>query len=98
MMYLWPQAGSMYHMPESFGCITTAAHGSVPRGIRQGRLWALDNECFSRPFCFDRWQKHWLRLAYYSKRCLFVFVPDNRFRLWRRSRSGKNGTAGYAAS
>jgi hypothetical protein len=90
MMYLWPQAGSMHHMPESFGCITTAAHGSVPRGIRQGRLWALDNECFSRPFCFDRWQKHWLRLAYYSKRCLFVVVPDKPFQaletlaLWKK--------------
>jgi len=89
MMYLWPQAGSMHGMHRRFGVITTAAHRCVPAGIKEGRLWALDNECFRRPFDYDRWLTHWHRLYPYSKRCLFVVVPDKPFdagetlALWR---------------
>ena len=75
MLYLWPQAGSMRSMHSRFGVITTAAHGCVPTGIKKGRLWAFDNECFRRPFDYDRWLAHWHRLFPYSKRCLFVVVP-----------------------
>lgn len=79
MLYLWPQAGSMRSMHPRFGVITTAAHGCVPTGIKEGRLWAFDNECFRRPFDYDRWLAHWHRLFPYSKRCLFVVVPDRPF-------------------
>jgi hypothetical protein len=79
MMYLWPQAGSMRGMHPRFGVITTAAHGCVPMGIKEGRLWALDNECFRRSFDYERWLAHWHRLFPYSKRCLFVVVPDRPF-------------------
>jgi urease beta subunit len=79
MMYLWPQAGSMRGMHHRFGVITTAAHGCVPAGIKEGRLWAFDNECFRRPFDYQRWLAHWHRLFPYSKRCLFVVVPDKPF-------------------
>ena len=90
MMYLWPQAGSMRAMHRRFGVITTSAHGTVPAGIKEGRLWALDNECFRCPFDYGRWLAHWYRLYPYSKRCLFVVVPDKPFdaretlALWRR--------------
>lgn len=89
MLYLWPQAGSMHGMHRRFGVITTAAHRCVPAGIKEGRLWALDNECFRRPFDYERWLGHWHRLYPYSKRCLFVVVPDKPFdahetlALWR---------------
>ncbi len=89
MMYLWPQAGSMRGMRRRFGVVTTAAHRCVPGGIKEGRLWAFDNECFQRPFDYDRWLGHWHRLYPYSKRCLFVVVPDKPFdaretlALWR---------------
>ena len=89
MMYLWPQAGSMRGKHRRFGVITTAAHRCVPAGIKEGRLWAFDNECFRRPFDSDRWLTHWRRLFPYSKRCLFVVVPDRPFdaretlALWR---------------
>lgn len=88
-MYLWPQARSMRAMHRRFGVITTAAHRCVPAGIKEGRLWALDNECFRRPFDYQRWLTHWHRLFPYSKRCLFVVVPDKPFdahetlALWR---------------
>lgn len=89
MMYLWPQAGSMRAMHRRFGVITTAAHRSIPTGIKEGRLWAFDNECFQRSFNYERWLAHWRRLFPYSKRCLFVVVPDKPFdagetlALWR---------------
>ena len=79
MMYLWPQAGSMRGMHHRFGVITTAAHGCVPTGIKEGRPWTLDNECFRRPFDYDRWPAHRHRLFPYSKRWLFVVVPDKPF-------------------
>lgn len=89
MMYLWPQAGSMRDMHRRFGVITTAAHRCVPAGIKEGRLWAFDNECYRCPFDYERWLAHWHRLFPYSKRCLFVVVPDRPFdagetlALWR---------------
>jgi hypothetical protein len=43
------------------------------------RLWALDNECYLRPFDNERWLAHWHRLFPYSKRCLFVLLPDKPF-------------------
>ena len=79
----------MRAMQRRFGVITTAAHRCVPTGIKEGRLWALDNECFQRPFDYERWLAHWHRLFPYSKRCLFVVVPDKLFdaretlALWR---------------
>ena len=76
MMYLWPQAGSMRGMHHRFGVITTAAHGCVPAGIKEGRLWAFDNECFQHRFDYERWLTHWHRLFPYTKRCLFVVMPD----------------------
>lgn len=76
MMYLWPQSSSMRGMHRRFGVITTSAHCTVPAGIKEGRLWAFDNECFGRPFDYARWLAHWHRLFPYSKRCLFVVVPD----------------------
>jgi hypothetical protein len=66
-------------MHRRFGVITTAAHRCVPIGIKEGRLWALDNECYRRPFDDERWLAHWHRLYPYSKRCLFVVVPDKPF-------------------
>jgi hypothetical protein len=92
MMYLWPQAGSMRGMHPRFGVITTAAHGCVPAGIKEGRLWALDNECFRRPFDYERWLAHWHRLFPYSKRCLFVVVPDKPFDAGERWPCGTTGT------
>jgi hypothetical protein len=84
----------MRAMHRRFGVITTAAHRSVPAGIKEGRLWAFDNECFRRPWDYQRWLVHWLRLFPYSKRCLFVVVPDKPFdahetlALWRDWHAG----------
>jgi len=76
MMYLWPQTNSMRHMSDAFGVMTRASDNCVPNGIKEGRVWAMDNEAFTRGFDFERWLAHWHRLAYYSKRCVFVVVPD----------------------
>lgn len=76
-MYLWPQTSSMWEFEWfHYGVMTRASDGCVPRGIKQGYLWAMDNEAFTRGFDFERWKGHWQRLAPYSKRCMFVVVPD----------------------
>lgn len=60
-------------MQSHFSMITTTC------SIGEGRLWASDNECYRRPFDCERWLAHWHRLFPYSKRCLFVVVPDMPF-------------------
>lgn len=76
MMYLWPQSGSMTHLPEAFGVITQPGNGMVPLGIVfEGRSWACDNGAFTR---FDKaaYLAHLERLRPYRNTCLFVVVPD----------------------
>jgi hypothetical protein len=75
MIYLAPNAGKA-GMPKCFGVMTSPSHGGVPRRIRQGSLWAADNQVFTCGFHADRFFS-WLDcLRPYRQRCLFVTVPD----------------------
>ena len=76
-MYLWPQTSSMEGFHRRFGVMTRPADKCVPRGIREGRLFGVENEAFTRPaFEMDRWLAHWRRLEPYGRQCMFVTVPD----------------------
>jgi hypothetical protein len=76
MLYLLPGGSSQQTLPAFFGCIT-APHGvGTPRAVKEGRLFAVDNECFTRPFDPLRLNKHLERLLPYRNSCLFVVVPD----------------------
>jgi hypothetical protein len=76
MIYLLAGKYSLKAHPLFFGCMT-APHGlGLPLPVKEGRLFAVDNECFTRPFDPLRMQAHLQRLAPYLNRCAFVTVPD----------------------
>jgi len=75
-MYLWPQASSMVGMSSQFGVMTSAAHGSVPLGIQEGRPFAVDNEAFTRGFAPDRFFAYLEQLQPYRSQWLFSACPD----------------------
>lgn len=50
MRYMWPLTGSMNGMHPSFLVFTSPGHRGIPRGIREGRRWACDNQVFTGKF------------------------------------------------
>ena len=50
-------------LPSTFGNMTAAHAEMVAHGIRSGRWFAVDNECFTRPFSIDRMQHHLAKLT-----------------------------------
>jgi hypothetical protein len=91
MRYLLPTGGSVENLAEGFGILTSPAHRTIAKGIKEGRWWAADNEAFTRGFDPDRFFS-WLKLLQpFRDRCLFVVVPDvvyntigtlERYRWW----------------
>lgn len=65
----------MAGMPETFGVMTSPAHGTIPLGIVEGRWFAVDNEAYTRPFDPDRFFGYLELLAPFC-RMLFVSCPD----------------------
>ena len=88
MMYLWPSSNIAGFAPQ-FGIMTTPARGAIGQAIIDGRMWACDNEAFTRKFDPVRFFSFLVRLQPYRSTCLFVSVPDkvgNALRtldLWR---------------
>lgn len=76
MRFLWAGGGDMRGMSPLFGVMTTRAHGGVVAGIKQGRTFAVDNECFTRGINGDRLFAHLNCLEGYKQNCLFVTVFD----------------------
>lgn len=74
MMYLWPTSISMVDMSPYFGVITMPK-GGTPRGIREGRKWALDNGAFTG-FNKEKFLKKLEDLKEYKDTCLFIVAPD----------------------
>jgi len=46
------------------------------RALREGRVFAIDNDCFNDRYGDDAFEKHLERLREHSRTCLFVAVPD----------------------
>jgi hypothetical protein len=71
-----------------FGVMSSPQRWTVERGIREGRLWGMDNAAFKNGFDATRFFAHLDKLQPYHNRCLFVTVPDKvgdaseTLRLW----------------
>jgi len=78
MRFLLPIGG---YIPEHFAGVLTGpghatAYGDMPRAIKDGALWAADNQAFTNGFDPDRFFP-WLDMMLpYRDRCLFVVCPD----------------------
>ncbi len=73
----YPLGGEFIRLPETVGVITTPGHRSIPRGIREGRPFAVDNEVYAGHYDFRTFFNQYLpRLGPYRDQCLFVVVPD----------------------
>jgi len=76
MMYLWPQAGDISHLPTGFGVMSRPSDKTIPQGVQEGRVFAIDNEAFTRGFDPERFFRFLEQLAPYREQTLFVVAPD----------------------
>ena len=73
-MYLTPQTYTINHYPPHWGQILTPS--SRARRPSPLRLWAGDNEAFTKRFQWPRFYT-WLKaFTPYKNECLFITVPD----------------------
>jgi hypothetical protein len=63
-------------MHDNFGVMASPAMYGVPKGIKEGRFWALDNGAFTGAFEATRWLSFMDELRPWAGSCLFVIVPD----------------------
>lgn len=75
MIWLWPTGGDMSRFPNDWGCFTSPQTG-ITAGMRQGRPYCIDNECFNRPFSPPRFFTFLEKCEQIKTNCLFVVVPD----------------------
>lgn len=66
----------MLHLPYFYGCICQPRNHSVPIGVREGRRWVYDNDCFQGGFKPWPWIRGLEKLLPFRKQCDFVVVPD----------------------
>jgi len=76
MIYLLPGKSSYKNLPIHFGNLTSPHRTSPPLPIKEGRWFAVDNQCFTKPFNVLRMNDLLKNLLPYKKNCLFVVVPD----------------------
>lgn len=82
MMFLSAGSGlSMKGWHSNFGVMTSPSNRMCPLAVKQGRLWAMDNEAFTlslrgETFKLNRWLDHWHKVAPFSSKCLFLVIPD----------------------
>jgi len=76
MKYLWSPNTSMKDMPEDFGVIVSPRNWGIKKGIKEGRWWALDNDCFNGGFDADKFFWKLDQLSEYKDKCLFITCPD----------------------
>lgn len=83
----------MAGFPDRFGCIVQPRSGAVPAGVKEGRLWAMDNGCFAGEFMRSRFFRQLERMEPWRAQVLFVTVPDvlgdavatlRKWDMWRR--------------
>ena len=67
----------MIGMPNYYGVITRPHDRGIPAGIREGRMFAVESEGFSKyGFTPRLYFRHLRRLFPYREQALFVVVPD----------------------
>jgi hypothetical protein len=76
MMYLWPSNVSMEGMHKNFGVIMNPRNYALKYGVKEGRWWALDNDCYNGGFDADAYFKKIEQLNPYMDKCLFLVCPD----------------------
>lgn len=62
--------------PDFYGCIAQPRNRQVPLGIKEGRRWCFDNDCFQGGFKPMPWMQTILKLLPYRRTCDFVVMPD----------------------
>lgn len=73
MIYLLPIGGEV---PEDFGVLTAPKRYGIPKGIPDGRWWAVDNGAFTGRLDIDKYLSYIKLLEPYKNKCLFVNIPD----------------------
>jgi hypothetical protein len=76
MIYLLPTGSSMLDHPEFYGIMCQPRSRSVPLGMKEGRAWAFDNDCFNGGFNVAQWWTTLQKFWQYKRQCLFVALPD----------------------
>lgn len=76
MLYMLPEGSSMSGHPDFYGCICQPRTRQVPGGVKEGRMWCYDNDCFNGGFDPSAWVRMLTKLLPYRKTCRFVVMPD----------------------
>lgn len=76
MRYYLPEGSSMLHLPDFYGCICQPRNRTVPLGIKEGRRWIYDNDCFHGGFNPWSWMRTLEKLLPFKSSCDFIVVPD----------------------
>jgi len=76
MLYLLTFGGTYRGLPEFYGILMGPRSYGVWAGIKEGRPWALDNDCFNGGFDPDAFFRKMDILQPYSGTCLFATLPD----------------------
>lgn len=66
----------MGHLPDFYGCICQPRNRQIPVGVKEGRSWCYDNDCFNGGFDPFTWWTTLTKLLPYRKQCLFIATPD----------------------
>lgn len=66
----------MLNHPAFYGCICQPQNRQTPLGLKEGRGWIFDNDCFNGGFKPWQWMNTLHRLLPYRKTCRFVVAPD----------------------
>lgn len=70
-------ASSMSGQPPTLGVmVNAAAHSGVVAGVREGRLWGMDNGAFTGRFDPDALRRALMDYLPYRDTCRFVVAPD----------------------
>ena len=75
-MYYLPEGSSMLKHPDWYGCICQPRNRQVPLGVKEGRRWCFDNDCFNGGFKPMPWMSSILKLVPYRRTCDFIVMPD----------------------
>lgn len=62
-------------MDKEFGILATPDRG-IPLGVKNGMVWAADNQVFTKAFNPDIFFPWLEKLSPYKSTCLFISVPD----------------------
>lgn len=73
MIYMTPTTTNIDKLSPRWGLIRTPSNFIMHT---YGRDWCVDNEAFTKPFNWTRFEQYLINMDAWSKLCLFVVCPD----------------------